>query len=83
MSALWGGQDMKVWYCQADGVIGGYLIAAPTRGKAKVLATRHMMLQDEDAFLYIRMKVCTKEFETDTARALTIEEGDKMRVRRW
>ena len=71
---------MKVWYCHIYCHIPaeccGWLVAAPTRGKAKSLAVHEMMLDSdfEDNFLEMRTKVWPKEIESEKPRALTEEE---------
>ena len=69
---------MKVWYCHIPVERGGWLIAAPTRGKAKALAVDYMLLDVdfEDNFMEMRTKVWPKtiEVENEIPRALTEEE---------
>ena len=38
---------MRVWYCNIKDEPYGWLIASPTRGKAKILAVKEMMLDPE------------------------------------
>ncbi len=67
---------MKVWYCWVSEMDGGWLVAVPTRGKARVLAADYMMLDGWPAqFLGVHTKVWDKEFDTDVARALEKEES--------
>lgn len=67
---------MKVWYCHIYGIRGGWLIASPTRGTAKVLAVTEMLLDSdfEENFLEMRTNAWPKQIESEHARALTQEE---------
>jgi len=64
---------MRVWYCNIKDEPYGWLIASPTRGKAKILAVKEMML-DPESLLEMRTKVWPKEIDLDQPRALTEEE---------
>ena len=69
---------MKVWYCHIPDpdMRGGWLVASPTRGKAKALAVVEMLLDSdfEDNFLEMRTNAWPKEIESEHPRALTPEE---------
>lgn len=72
---------MKVWYCYQRDEHYGWLIASPTRGKAKTLAVDFMLLDFDGGFMEMRTRVWPKEIESVEPRALTSEECEALGLR--